>query len=423
MKKTFLFLFIYGTLLLMGTGCSLFQNPAKAAAELENYRAEWNNQKTHLEIRQLLSPIDASIYSEHEQLERIKDFMKRLPENVRSNEPENMARLYEAVKNIQARRAALFTKLDQTIRSLKPAAGISTEEAQDRLDQVKPVLKQLADFKDYKEYPDLSARLNKYINSLFLAQPGLLLYVDKSYRELPSETNAEMLSLALCNSQLLNAAQVKKAAPAIRRNFSSVQNAETKFKQFLKAPDQVHWDAFKSQALRIGYAEKDPARRRFTDYIRQIEHCRRIILSLKYWELAGTGFINKKKGDIGIRIWTSQNRPFVRQIAVENASRNWHSDPSMPCFGNQKKITHPLIARSEDDIIRMVSIHFQNSSGRTVESQVFEFPIWQLASLTWKTGSGELRLEGEPVNHAPGPYKGLVVMTIRDMPKLASFVE
>lgn len=422
MKKSSLCVVISG-ILLMGTGCHLFQNPAKERAKVENYRAEWNNQKTSLEIRQLLSPIDASIYSNHEQLERIKDLLKRLPENVKSDEPENMARLYEAVKNIQARRTTEFSKLNQTIRSLKPAAGISLEEAQDRLDQVKPVLKQLADFKDYKEYPDLSARLNKYIDSLFLAQPGLLLHADKSYREFPSETNAEILSLALGSTRLLNAAPVKKAAPAIRRNFKSVQDTETKFKQFLKAPDQIHWDAFKSQAMRIGYAKNDPARSRFTEYIRQIDHCRRIILSLKYWELAGTGFINRDKGDIGIRIWTSQNRPFVRQIAVENASRNWHSDPSMPRFGNQKKITHPLIARSEDDIIRMVCIHFQNSSGRTVESPVFEFSIYQLAALTWKTGSGELRLEAEPVNHAPGPYKGLVVMTIRDMPKLASFVE
>ena len=422
MKKSSLCVVISG-IFLMETGCALFQDPAKATAELENYRAEWNDQKTSLEIRQLLSPIDASIYSEHEQLERIKDFMKRLPENVRSNEPENMAKLYEAVKNIQAHRTTEFSKLDQTIRSLKPVARISEEKAQNHLEQVKPLLKQLADFKDYKEYPDLSARLNKYINSLFLAQPILLLNANKSYCEFPSETNAEILSLALGNTQLVNAAPVKKAASAIRRIFSSVQNTETKFKQFLKTPDQVHWDAFKSQAMRIGYAENNPARSRFTDYIRQIEHCRRIILSLKYWDLAGTGFINGKKGDIGIRIWTSQNRPFVRQIAVENASRNWHSDPSMPRFGNQKKITHPLIARSEDDIIRMVCIHFQNSSGRTVESQVFEFSIYQLAALTWKTGSGELRLEGEPVNHKPGPYKGLVVMTIRDMPKLASFVE
>ena len=151
MKKSFLCLIISGTLFLLGTGCHLFQNPEKERAEVENYRAEWNSQKTSLEIRQLLSPIDASIYSDHVQLERIKGFMKRLPENVKNDEPENMAKLYEAVKNLQARRATLFTKLNETIRSLKPAAGISMEEAQDRLDQIKPVLKQLADFKDYKE--------------------------------------------------------------------------------------------------------------------------------------------------------------------------------------------------------------------------------------------------------------------------------
>ena len=63
---------------------------------MEKYRADWDNKKTSVEISQLLSSVNASIYSDHEQQERIGGMLKRIPENLRSREQENMARLYEA---------------------------------------------------------------------------------------------------------------------------------------------------------------------------------------------------------------------------------------------------------------------------------------------------------------------------------------
>lgn len=159
------------------------------------------------------------------------------------------------------------------------------------------------------------------------------------------------------------------------KNFESILKTDKRFAAFLKSPDEIHWEAFKSQVARIGYPENELVHRRYNEYIRNVDHCRRIFFTLKYWELADSGFINRKKGDIGIRIWSWQQRTFFRQIAVENAERNWHSDPSFSSKGDQKKISHPLTAKIDNDFIRMVCIHFQNSSGRTIESQVFKYSI------------------------------------------------
>ena len=400
------------------SGCALFND---SRAKQDQFIIAWNKKMINYKIIQIKSVMDDSIYSDFELQTKISKLLNELPEDYCKSQDANLAAVTKKLSDIKLRRANNFRKLSQSVGGLKPVHSISKAGASEALENARQLLTQLNSFQDFKEYPALSAKLDTYLLSLFLAQPELTISADKAFRSFPSETNKMVLSAVFSSKAEDRNSKLKKVYSMVWKNFESILKTDKRFAAFLKSPDEIHWEAFKSQVARIGYPENELVHRRYNEYIRNVDHCRRIFFTLKYWELADSGFINRKKGDIGIRIWSWQQRTFFRQIAVENAERNWHSDPSFSSKGDQKKISHPLIAKIDNDFIRMVCIHFQNSSGRTIESQVFKYSIYQLAALTYKTGTCELKLEGSPVNHAPGPRKGLIVMTIKEMPKLETY--
>ncbi|MBQ9337745.1 MAG: hypothetical protein IJS14_10670 [Lentisphaeria bacterium] len=403
---------IYGLLacvaLTVVSGCTF------TAKQREQYSLSWEQKMTNHEIAQMKAVLNDSIYSERERQDKISGMIASLPSNFEYRHSADWNVINQWLSEVKLRRKNSFDQLSQAVAALKPVGAISESDAEDCLEKGKKLRSQLDEFSDLKDYPNVSAKLDAYFRSLFQTQPKLVETADKAFSKFPSEANKNILAAAFSGKD----SSLKKTYGEICQNLESVKIADAKFEIFLKNPDDAHWDAFKTQAEQIGYPEDSAVRRKYSDYIRKVDHCKRIQITLKYWELLDSGFFRRKTGDIGVRIWSGQSRPFFRQLVVENAECNWHSDLSFQSQGEQKTITYSLTASSDNDVIRMVCIHFQNSSGRTVESPVFQYTIYQLAALSYKTGSCEVKLETSPVNSSPGPRKGVMVFIFKDLPKM-----
>lgn len=415
--RTALVCAVLAAALFAGSGCSFFREQEKQRREAyQRYIEDQRCRKFEADFQRQKPVMENTELPTEERWAAAKSLLDACDEAVCRRLPARAAELKQIAGRISQVREAELKRLALAFRKL--AADSSQNDAEDNLADCREILKPLQTLQDVQGYAKLRGDVDRYLTALFRnGGIKLLLSAEKEYRDVPSPVNRDILRTAL---EHFGGKKVRRQYYQIRKNFEQVKNTEQKFARFKILGTVEAWNAFKSQARRIGYPENEPAKRRFTDYIRGVENCRSIIFKLKSWEFIGSSFFEWGKCDFDLKIWSaSQSKPHRNQIEVEDATGNWYADRSKPSHGKVKS-TSFAVSEPNNGILRQVNIQFQNSDGRTVQSPVIELPIWKLAAQTADKGYGELKVSTYPVNRFRGK-PGVVVFELRDMPKLETY--
>ena len=182
------------------SGCALFGDPD---AELKQFVIQWNNKMDDYKIDQIKAVVNNSIYSDYERQTIAGQMISALPEDLRNSPADAMESLKKQLADLKLRRTAEFKKLSQAISALKPARSISAANAEDALENGRKLMKKLVDFKDFRDYPAVSAKLDAWLLSLCLARPKLVAVADQNFRNSPSEANSKILAAAFCGKTRL----------------------------------------------------------------------------------------------------------------------------------------------------------------------------------------------------------------------------
>jgi|GEM_PF-7083487 len=415
MKKAILILML-GVALFTGSSCSFIEEQNRLyQQEVQQRHEEYLCRKFEMDCKRVLQDIPDQTLLGKERQEEVDRLIANTPDFIQKKMPGRMAELRKYSSELRSERKKQLDRLSESFRKLKDA-GISTAaEAENHLVSCRDILKQLADYTDFAEAKKLKEDIFNSLSGCFAKYDSLLRFAEKEYRQSPSPANRQILQCAVSNFDPQKRSDAQSDYRSVSSNFASVKKAEEYFSAFLRKPDQRHWNAFKMQVKRINYSDADPARRRYLIYIHEVESCRNILIRLISWEFIGTAFYEWGTCSLDLWIWTS-GRPGKRQITVADAPGNWHADLRSSSRGKIKSLN--AVAHANGSIIQQVNFIFKNTDGRTVESPVLEYSIYQLAALTYKTGEGELTLESYPDNRPPRGRKAKVVLSLSGMPKL-----